>query len=41
VVDGDPDASVADVRGVCADQHRLVMPREVASVQCSHIDRHS
>ncbi|WVZ88699.1 hypothetical protein U9M48_035186 [Paspalum notatum var. saurae] len=30
VVDGHPDAPVADVRRVRADQHRLVVPREVA-----------
>ena len=30
VVDGDPDAAVADVRGVGADEHRLVVPGKVA-----------
>jgi hypothetical protein len=30
VVDGDPDAAVAEVRGVGADEHRLVVPFQVA-----------
>ena len=36
MVDGDPDASVADVRGVGTDEHRLVVPHKMASA-CSNL----